>query len=76
MTLAKYLGCCSITSAAFARQVGVSKQAMFKYVHGLRIPAPGIMVRIREATDGAVTADDFVDQRHEAESRARAEQAA
>jgi hypothetical protein len=62
MKLATYLTANEIRSAAFGRLVGVSKQTMFKYVRGICFPPPETLKRIREATQGAVTADDFVDQ--------------
>ncbi len=65
MKLATYLETNAIKSAAFGRSVGVSKQTMFKYVRGICFPTPSVLKRIRVATDGKVTADDFVDQ-HEA----------
>jgi transcriptional regulator with XRE-family HTH domain len=45
------------TSAAFARLSGIGdRQLVHKYRHGERFPSPENLRRIREATNGAVTA--------------------
>ena len=63
MKLDSYLRAHNLTSAQFGEVSGIgSKQAVHKYRHGLRFPTPENLRRIREATNGAVTADDFVDQ--------------
>ena len=41
------------------------------YVHGERFPTPENLLRIRVATGGLVTADDFVDQHTGAAPRKR-----
>lgn len=46
-------------ASRFAGAIGVSYQAVWRYLAGERIPAPDVMVRIKEVTKGAVTADDF-----------------
>jgi transcriptional regulator with XRE-family HTH domain len=52
-----------MTSAEFARLSGIGdRQAVHKYRHGERFPTPENLQRIRRATGGAVTANDFVDQ--------------
>jgi hypothetical protein len=48
--------------ASFAARVQVDVKTMYRYLAGQRFPAPDVLRRIREATGGAVTADDFVDQ--------------
>jgi transcriptional regulator with XRE-family HTH domain len=51
------------TSAEFARLSGIAdRQAVHKYRHGERFPTPENLQRIRRATGGAVTANDFADQ--------------
>lgn len=68
MRLDNYLRERGLSSAQFAEISGIgSKQAVHKYRHGERFPTPENLRRIREATSGAVTADDFVDQ-HAGES--------
>jgi transcriptional regulator with XRE-family HTH domain len=63
MKLDAYLHAHGLTSAEFGELAGLgSKQVVHKYRHGLRFPNPEALRRIREATNGAVTADDFVDQ--------------
>ena len=69
MTLERYLSEHGISRSAFARLIGVSPASVTRYVkagEGGRSPRDAIMRRIREATGGAVTADDFLDQREAA----------
>lgn len=52
-----------MSSAEFARLSGIGeRQAVHKYRHGERFPTPENLQRIRKATGGAVTANDFADQ--------------
>lgn len=60
MKLAAYLDETKTTYAAFAERIGVSVFAVGKYVRGQRMPRPQIMSRIKAATSGHVTADDFL----------------
>ncbi len=70
MKLDTYLREHGLTSVQFGKMSGIgSKQTVHKYRHGLRFPSPENLRRIREATRGAVTAEDFVDQ-HAGESPA------
>lgn len=63
MKLDTYLREHGLTSAQFAKDAGlVGKQLVHNYRHGLRFPTAENLRRIREATNGAVMADDFVDQ--------------
>jgi transcriptional regulator with XRE-family HTH domain len=68
MKLDNYLREHGLTSAQFAEKAGLmGKQSVHHYRHGLRFPTPENLRRIREATNGAVTAEDFVNQ-HAGES--------
>jgi len=60
MKLAEYLKTAEGPDADFASSIGVSRQALHRYCSGERTPRPEVMVRIRDATKGAVTADDFL----------------
>jgi transcriptional regulator with XRE-family HTH domain len=60
MRLAEYLESSKISPAEFSRLIGVSPAAVSRYASGRRFPEPSVLVRIRAATDGAVTADDFL----------------
>ncbi len=63
MQLATYLAESGKTASEFARDSGIgSRQVVHKYLTGQRFPTPENLLRIRRATNGAVTADDFVDQ--------------
>jgi transcriptional regulator with XRE-family HTH domain len=60
MKLQQFLDQNNISRADFARAVGVSEVAITRYVGGKRMPRTDLLVKIREATKGAVTADDFL----------------
>jgi transcriptional regulator with XRE-family HTH domain len=63
MTLKDWLAAHRMSDAEFARVSGIGQRALVqKYRHGRQFPGPENLRRIREATKGAVTADDFVDQ--------------
>lgn len=62
MQLRTYLAMHNIPPAAFAGTLNVSVQTLYRYLSSDRFPTPENLKRIREATGGAVTADDFVDQ--------------
>lgn len=63
MKLDDWLKAQNTTSAEFARVSGIGdRQAVHKYRHGERFPTPENLQRIRKATGGAVTANDFADQ--------------
>lgn len=63
MTLDQWLSQHRISSAEFGRTSGIGdRQLVHKYRRGERFPSPENLRRIRDATAGAVTADDFVDE--------------
>ena len=45
--------------AAFARKINVAPQTINKYLKGQRRPRAEIVARIKKATKGRVTAEDF-----------------
>ncbi len=59
MKLETYLKKHDKTHEAFASEISVSAASVSRYVAGGRIPTLDIMERIRTATRGAVTANDF-----------------
>lgn len=61
MKLAAYLEENELTDAAFARLIGVERQAVGRYKSGERFPEKLILLEIYKATNGAVTANDFAD---------------
>lgn len=61
MDLRAYLEREETTYSAFARQIGVSPQAVQRYVVGERRPSAEIMTAIAHATDGDVRPNDFFD---------------
>ena len=75
MHLRAHLSQTGETAARFAARVGVDVKTLYRYLSGERFPTPENLRRIREATGGAVTADDFVDQ-HTAPRTPTAEAAA
>ena len=56
-----YLEQQKLTYSAFARKIGVSPQAVRRYVTGERRPSADIMTAIAQATDGEVRPNDFFD---------------
>lgn len=59
MQLATYLDDNKISDAAFARSIGVERQAVGRYRAGERFPEKAILLRIFDVTGGQVTANDF-----------------
>lgn len=59
MKLRRYLDDQDIPVALFARRIGVSVQALYRYLHGDRLPQRKVMDRIIRATRGKVTPNDF-----------------
>jgi transcriptional regulator with XRE-family HTH domain len=55
----------NLTLAAFAERIGVGKSAVYKWETGA-CPRPAMMARIVAATNGAVTANDFIPSQSEA----------
>lgn len=48
-----------LTLWAFGRQVGVVQSALSEWMTGKKYPSPAMMMRIRDATQGAVQPNDF-----------------
>ena len=60
MHLKEYLLLNSVTSKNFAKQLGVSKISISRYINGVRIPRKKILEKIFRLTKGFVTANDFL----------------
>jgi transcriptional regulator with XRE-family HTH domain len=60
MNLQAYLDRNDLSRADFAKQIGVSEVAVTRYIGGKRMPRPEVLSKIREATNGAVTPNDFL----------------
>lgn len=54
-----------MSPAAFARLIGTTRQAVSRYLHGERMPEVRLLQAIKEATRGAVTANDFAAHVHD-----------
>lgn len=59
MKLSDYLSGKEISAASFAETLGVERQTVHRWVRGERYPDFKMLVRIAEATGGAVTPNDF-----------------
>ena len=59
MDLRRYLDARNIPIAVFAETLGVSVQAVHRYLNGERVPRPDVMIRIKQVTNGAVKPNDF-----------------
>lgn len=62
MTLREWLAAHHLTDGAFARRIAASESAVRRWRVGERWPRPKAMRRITEATNGAVTPNDFFTQ--------------
>ena len=60
MTLQDFLARSDTRPATFADRLGVPASTVTRWLNGERKPSLCLLVRIREATGGAVTADDFL----------------
>jgi transcriptional regulator with XRE-family HTH domain len=61
MELEHYLKENNISLADFGARIGVTDETVRRYVKGLRLPSKVHMPLIAQATNGAVTANDFYD---------------
>lgn len=61
MKLRDYMTSRDLTAKAFAETIGATEFAVTKWLRGERRPSGDLMMRIVDATDGAVTPNDFFD---------------
>jgi predicted transcriptional regulator len=61
MKLADYLAANKISQTDFAQSIGASQVAVSRYAAGRRTPRKDHLLKIREVTDGAVSANDFLE---------------
>jgi transcriptional regulator with XRE-family HTH domain len=59
MRLRQYLDEHGLSPSDFAERIGVSFQAVYRYLDGERIPAHDVLARIYKETKGRVTSNDF-----------------
>lgn len=59
MTLAEHLKRVGKSPEAFAPEIGSTGQSIRRWLSGQSVPRREMMIKIVEATGGAVTADDF-----------------
>lgn len=60
MQLSSWLAEKGIAREEFAREIGVHRTSLYRICIGLGFPKPATIRRIMKATDGSVTADDFM----------------
>jgi hypothetical protein len=70
MQLADYLEKNELSDAAFARLIGVERQAVGRYKLGERFPERQILLKNFEVTGGQVTANDFAGMSPSADAEA------
>lgn len=63
MTLNDWMITREKTNAELASAIGVTRQALSRYRLGLRMPRPEVIAKIKDATNGEVTATDFFAER-------------
>ncbi len=61
MKLAAYLESTGVKPSAFARRIGCPPSTITRILRDERSPGIGLMSRIREATDGQVSFEDFME---------------
>jgi transcriptional regulator with XRE-family HTH domain len=59
VTLQAYLKATELSRSQFAERIGVTSEAVRRYLAGTRLPTREVMAEIIRATDGRVTANDF-----------------
>lgn len=57
--LREYLSKNKLNCSQFAKLIGVTMQAVNRYINNCRTPDKDVMPRIFDATNGEVTANDF-----------------
>lgn len=61
MTLSEWLRSQNMSHEEFAERIGRDRSAVTRYVNGTRMPRREVLEQIADVTDGAVTANDFVE---------------
>lgn len=59
MKLSEYLSKHDISAADFAREIGVNTWTVNRYRNQARIPDKATMLKIKQVTNGEITADSF-----------------
>lgn len=59
MRLNHYLSTRGVTAEDFAKKIGASRAAVYKWRQHQRIPRPAMVKKIRQATRGKVREDDW-----------------
>lgn len=67
MKLADFLSETGLSVIDFAGRIGVTRQALHRYISGERRPEWDVLLRISKETDGKVTPNDFLGVAVEAE---------
>ena len=65
MDLNTYLEEKQISRPVFAEEIGVTVQALGRYLNGQRRPEWEVLKAIKKVTNGEVTADDFLEPANE-----------
>ena len=58
--LERYLTKGGITVEEFAARIGVTANSVYRYKAGKRVPRREVLQKIATATDGKITANDFL----------------
>lgn len=62
MKLSDYIDGANLTRAEFAALIDVDEASLSRYISGSRRPNWDVLHRIRDATGGRVTANDFMNE--------------
>ena len=60
MRLKRFLEMSKITQSEFARKIGATRQAVWRWAHHFGVPRKATLRRIVRVTGGRVTYEDFV----------------
>lgn len=61
MKLSEYLDSHNLSYAAFGKKIGTSDVNVWRWANGERFPVRKFLHKITKATNGKVTANDFVE---------------
>lgn len=68
--IARYLQTSNVKVGELARAAKTTRQTIHRLIHGKQAPSMGLAARLAEATNGAITANDFMAQASEKERAA------
>ena len=65
MTLSEYMKSEGLTAMAFAEMISAPTSTVTRWINGETSPSLDLIIRIDDATEGKVTAEDFVREKRQ-----------